>query len=315
MQKRSLGTSGIEVSPLCFGGNVFGWTADEATSFKLLDRFTESGFNFIDTADVYSRWVPGNQGGESETILGKWLSQGGRRDQVVIATKCGLEMGPSEKGLSRQYIVKAAERSLKRLQVERIDLYQAHTDDDQTPLDETLEAFGKLIEQGKVRAIGASNYSGRRLQEALDVSRRHGFPGYVSLQPLYNLADRSGYELDLEPVCEKNGLAVIPYYSLAAGFLTGKYRSGDDLTDKARGKTVEKYLNERGERILAALDEVAARYHTVPAKVALAWLLARPSITAPIVSATSLKQLDEVLDSTRLKLDGDAVSQLNAASQ
>lgn len=315
MQKRALGTSGIEVSPLCFGGNVFGWTADEATSFKLLDRFTESGFNFIDTADVYSRWVPGNQGGESETILGKWLSQGGRRDQVVIATKCGLEMGPNEKGLSRQYIVKAAERSLKRLQVERIDLYQAHTDDDQTPLDETLEAFGKLIEQGKVRAIGASNYSGRRLQEALDVSRRHGFPAYVSLQPLYNLADRSGYELDLEPVCEKNGLAVIPYYSLAAGFLTGKYRSGDDLTDKARGKTVEKYLNERGERILTALDEVAARYHTIPAKVALAWLLARPSITAPIVSATSLKQLDEVLDSTRLKLDGDAVSQLNAASQ
>jgi aryl-alcohol dehydrogenase-like predicted oxidoreductase len=315
MQKRSLGTSGIEVSPLCFGGNVFGWTADEATSFKLLDRFSESGFNFIDTADVYSRWVPGNQGGESETILGKWLSQGGRRDQVVIATKCGLEMGPNEKGLSRQYIVKAAERSLKRLQVERIDLYQAHTDDDQTPLDETLEAFGKLIEQGKVRAIGASNYSGRRLQEALEVSRRHGFPVYVSLQPLYNLADRSGYELDLEPVCEKNGLAVIPYYSLAAGFLTGKYRSGDDLTDKARGKTVEKYLNERGERILTALDEVAARYHTIPAKVALAWLLARPSITAPIVSATSLKQLDEILDSTRLKLDGDAVSQLNAASQ
>ena len=315
MQKRSLGTSGIEVSPLCFGGNVFGWTADEATSFKLLDRFSESGFNFIDTADVYSRWVPGNQGGESETILGKWLSQGGRRDQVVIATKCGLEMGPNEKGLSRQYIVKAVERSLKRLQVERIDLYQAHTDDDQTPLDETLEAFGKLIEQGKVRAIGASNYSGRRLQEALEVSRRHGFPVYVSLQPLYNLADRSGYELDLEPVCEKNGLAVIPYYSLAAGFLTGKYRSGDDLTDKARGKTVEKYLNERGERILTALDEVAARYHTIPAKVALAWLLARPSITAPIVSATSLKQLDEILDSTRLKLDGDAVSQLNAASQ
>lgn len=315
MQKRSLGTSGIEVSPLCFGGNVFGWTADEATSFQLLDRFTESGFNFIDTADVYSRWVPGNQGGESETILGKWLSQGGRRDQVVIATKCGLEMGPNEKGLSRQYIVKAAERSLKRLQVERIDLYQAHTDDDQTPLEETLEAFGQLIEQGKVRAIGASNYSGRRLQEALDVSRRHGFPAYVSLQPLYNLADRSGYELDLEPVCEKNGLAVIPYYSLAAGFLTGKYRSADDLADKARGKTVEKYLNERGHRILAALDEVAARYHTVPAKVALAWLLTRPSITAPIVSATSVKQLDEVLDATRLKLDSDAVVQLNTASQ
>lgn len=315
MQKRALGTSGIEVSPLCFGGNVFGWTADEATSFRLLDRFTESGFNFIDTADVYSRWVPGNQGGESETILGKWLSQGGRRDRVVIATKCGLEMGQNEKGLSRQYIVKAAERSLKRLQVERIDLYQAHTDDDQTPLDETLEAFGTLIQQGKVRAIGASNYSGRRLQEALDVSRRHGLPAYVSLQPLYNLADRSGYELDLEPVCEQNGLAVIPYYSLAAGFLTGKYRSADDLADKARGKTVEKYLNERGERILAALDEVAGRYRTIPAKVALAWLLARPSITAPIVSATSVKQLDEILDATRLKLDGDAVALLNAASQ
>lgn len=315
MQKRTLGASGIEVSPLCFGGNVFGWTADEATSFQLLDRFTESGFNFIDTADVYSRWVPGNQGGESETILGKWLSQGGRRDQVVIATKCGLEMGPNERGLSRQYIVKAAERSLKRLQVERIDLYQAHTDDDQTPLDETLEAFGTLIQQGKVRAIGASNYSGRRLQEALDVSRRHNLPAYVSLQPLYNLADRSGYELDLEPVCEKNGLAVIPYYSLAAGFLTGKYRSADDLTDKARGKTVEKYLNERGQRILAALDEVAGRYRTIPAKVALAWLLARPSITAPIVSATSVKQLDEILDATRLKLDSDAVSKLNAASQ
>lgn len=315
MQLRALGSTGIEVSPLCFGGNVFGWTAHEEVSFRMLDAFFDNGFNFVDTADVYSRWVPGHLGGESETILGKWLKRSGHRDKAVVATKVGMEMGPKEKGLSGKYIFEAVEKSLSRLQVERIDLYQAHADDDQTPLAETLEAFGTLIRQGKVRAIGASNYSGRRLQEALDVSRTAGLPAYQTLQPLYNLCDRSGYELDLEPVCQQNGIGVITYYSLAAGFLTGKYRSGEDLSKSPRGKTVEKYLNDRGHRILAALDDVAGRYGSTPAKVALAWLLARPSVTAPIVSATSMDQLNDLMDAARLKLDDAALSTLNAASE
>ena len=314
MDERKLGNSGLEVSPICLGGNVFGWTVDEQRSFKLLDAFVDAGFNFIDTADVYSKWAPGNQGGESETILGKWLKQSGKRKDIVIATKVGMEMGPDQKGLSRSYILKEVEASLKRLQTDTIDLYQSHTDDQRTPLQETLETYTRLIEQGKIRAIGASNYSGERLSEALEVSQERRYPRYQSLQPLYNLYDRAEYETKLEPVCREQGLGVIPYYSLASGFLTGKYRSEDDLSNRARGGTVKKYLNERGFRILEALDRVAARHNSSAAKVSLAWLMARPSITAPIASATSVEQLNDLIDSTKLKLDLASIEQLNEAS-
>lgn len=314
MNNRRLGNSQVDVSPLCFGGNVFGWTADEATSFRLLDAFVDAGFNFIDTADVYSRWVPGHQGGESETILGKWFKRSGKRDKVVIATKAGFEMATDKKGLSKAYLFRAVEDSLSRLQTDRIDLYQSHTDDKETPLEETLEAYGQLIQQGKVRAIGASNYGGERLSEALRVSKQHGYPSYQCLQPLYNLCDRANYESDLEPVCTANGLGVIPYFSLAAGFLTGKYRSESDLSKSPRGVRVKNYLNDRGFRILDALDQVAKQHNATPARVALAWLMARPSITAPIASATSLDQLNELFEATRLKLDAASIAALNQAS-
>ncbi|MDR3636024.1 MAG: aldo/keto reductase [Isosphaeraceae bacterium] len=314
MPSRTLGKSGLNVAPLVLGGNVFGWTADEATSFRVLDAFVAGGFNFIDTADVYSRWAPGNQGGESETILGKWLQQRGNRDKVVIATKVGLEMGPGEKGLSRSYLLRAVERSLQRLRTDYIDLYQAHTDDEATPLDETLGAFAELIAQGKIRAIGASNYSASRLAEALAISRERGIPAYACLQPHYNLCERARYEAELEPVCAAAGLGVIPYYALASGFLTGKYRSDADLGQSARGQGVKKYLNERGFRILGALDEVAQRHGANPTRVAIAWLLARPSITAPIASATRVEQLDDLIEGTRLVLDAEAIALLNDAS-
>ena len=314
MQLRLLGHSGLTVSPLCFGGNVFGWTTGETTSFRLLDAFVGAGFNFIDTADVYSKWVPGNQGGESETVLGKWLKRDGNRQKVVIATKLGSDMGPGEKGLSRSYMVHAVEASLRRLQTNYIDLYQSHQDDPETPLEETLEAFAQLVQQGKVRAIGASNFSAERLTQSLEVSRRHNWPSYQSLQPLYNLYDRAGYETELEPVCQKNGLGVIPYFSLASGFLTGKYRSKADLAQKARGGIVEKYLNDRGLKIISALDRNARRYGSTPTKVALAWLLARPSITAPIASATNLEQLNELIDATNLMLDAATIQELTQAS-
>lgn len=315
MAKRKLGNSGLEVSPLAFGGNVFGWTADEATSFKLLDAFVDFGFNFIDTADVYSKFAPGNKGGESETIIGKWLKRSGARSKVIIATKVGMEMGPDKKGLSKAYILRAVEDSLKRLQTDYIDLYQSHTDDPQTPLEETLNAFSELIKQGKVRAIGASNYSAERLSEALHVSRERGYPRYESLQPLYNLCDRYEYEAKLEPICEAEGLGVIPYFSLASGFLTGKYRSENDLSNRARGRMVKKYLNERGLRILNALDELAKRLHSTPARISLAWLIARPSVTAPIASATSLEQLNDLFEATKLKLDDSSIQLLNQASE
>jgi aryl-alcohol dehydrogenase-like predicted oxidoreductase len=314
MKMRQLGRSRIEVAPLALGGNVFGWTADEQTSFAILDGFVAAGLSFIDTADVYSRWAPGHQGGESETILGKWLKRSGARGQVVIATKVGMEMGPGEKGLSRAYILRAAERSLNRLQTDVIDLYQAHQDDQTTPLEETLGAFGELIHQGKVKVIGASNYTAERLAEALRVSQKHSLPRYESLQPNYNLYDRADFEQALEPLCVREQLGVIPYFSLAAGFLTGKYRSAADLAQSPRGAKVKNYLNDRGFRILAALDEVAARYQATPARVALAWLMARPGITAPIASATSVKQLGELIAATQLKLDPDALEHLNAAS-
>ena len=314
MKKRKLGNSGLEVAPLAFGGNVFGWTADASTSFALLDAFVDAGFNLIDTADVYSRWVEGHRGGESETLIGKWLKRSGKRAKVVIATKVGKEMGPNRKGLAKTYIPQAVEDSLRRLQTDYIDLYQSHDDDPETPLEETLEAYDRLIKQGKVRAIGASNYSAQRLAESLEVSKKAGYPRYECLQPLFNLYDRVDYEKELEPLCRQNGLGVINYFSLASGFLTGKYRSEDDLSKRARAGFVKKYLNERGFRILEALDRVAQQYNMTPAKVALAWLISQPSITAPIASATNLEQLSELIEATTIELNPFAIDLLNQAS-
>ena len=315
MKKRKLGNSGLEVAPLAFGGNVFGWTVDEPQGFKLLDAFIAAGFNLVDTADLYPRWVPGNQGGESEAIIGNWLKQSGKRREVVIATKVGMEMGDGKKGLSRDHILRSADDSLRRLQTDYIDLYQSHKDDPDTPLEETLEAYAELIKQGKVRAIGASNYSAARLAEALNVSKHLGIPRYESLQPLYNLYDRAVYEDELEPLCVDEGIGVINFYPLGAGFLTGKYRSQDDLSQSQRGVMVKKYLNERGFRILEALDQVAAQYQATPAQVALAWLIARPSITAPIASATSLAQLNDLVAAAKLELDQAAIELLNKTSE
>jgi aryl-alcohol dehydrogenase-like predicted oxidoreductase len=313
VQKRSLGKSPLSIAPLAFGGNVFGWSADEKRSFELLDAFVDAGFNLIDTADVYSAWVPGNRGGDSETIIGKWLRQSGKRDQVVIATKVGK--WNEQPGLSPRNIQLAIEGSLKRLQTDHIDLYQAHKDDASVPLHETLAAFGRLIEAGKVRVIGASNYNADRLAEALKVSRENHLPRYESLQPEYNLADRSGYEQSLEPLIRAENIGVISYYSLASGFLSGKYRSEADLgKSAARGSAVKNYLNPRGTRILGALDAVAAEHRATPAQVALAWLMARPGITAPIASATSVKQLRELFGAAQLTLGDNEIAQLNAAS-
>jgi aryl-alcohol dehydrogenase-like predicted oxidoreductase len=314
MQKRRLGNSGLEIAPLMFGGNVFGWTADEPTSFALLDRFLAVGGNAIDTADVYSRWAPGHKGGESEVVLGRWLAARRGRDRVVIATKVGNDMPGVGKGLRKAHILRSCEDSLKRLQTDYIDLYQSHVDDGATPLEETLAAYAGLIEAGKVRAIGASNYEAPRLAEALRTSAAEKLPRYESLQPLYNLTDRAGFEKELQPLCVKENVGVIPYYGLAAGFLTGKYRSAADFGKSPRGGGMKKYLNERGLRILAALDRVAARLQATPAAVALAWLMQRPGITAPIASATTLAQLEEILAATRLKLDAEAVTALDGAS-
>jgi aryl-alcohol dehydrogenase-like predicted oxidoreductase len=314
MQKRKLGNSGLEVSPLAFGGNVFGWTADESTSFTLLDAFVDAGFNLIDTADVYSHWVAGHRGGESETIIGKWLKRSRKRAKVVLATKVGKEMGPGKTGLSKSYMLRAVEDSLERLQTDYIDLYQSHEDDLKTPLEETMEAYARLIKEGKVRAIGASNYSAKRLAQALEISEQHGYPRYQSLQPLFNLYDRADYEKELQPLCREKGLGVISYFSLASGFLTGKYRSQNDLAGRARADMVRKYLNERGMRILAALDRVAQQHNATPVKVALAWLISHPSITVPIASATSLAQLTELIEATKLELDPSAMELLNQAS-
>lgn len=314
MEKREIGTSGIKVQPFAFGGNVFGWTIDRQLSFDILDAFVDLGLDLIDTADVYSYWKPGNKGGESETIIGSWLKKSGKRDKVVIATKVGKPMGEGKKGLSRAYITQAVEDSLNRLQTDYIDLYQSHDDDKHTPLLETLETFTDLIKQGKVRAIGASNYSGARLAEAIKVSHDNGLAAYQCLQPEYNLYERSDYETELEPVCLANNIGVINYYALASGFLTGKYRSENDLGKSPRGQGIKKYLDNRGFRILAALDDVAAQYNTTPATVALAWLIARPGITAPIASATSVKQLKETAQAIDLNLGAYAIEHLNNAS-
>lgn len=310
-----LGRSGLEVSPLCLGGNVFGWTADEQASFKVLDAFVEAGMNFIDTADVYSRWAAGHQGGESETIVGRWMKQRRNRGAIVIGTKVGADMGAQGKGLSRAHIVRAAEASLARLQTDYIDLYQSHVDDATVPLAETLGTYADLIAEGKIRAIGASNYSAERLDEALEVSRRQGLPRYESLQPLYNLYDRAGYETALEPICRANGIGVIGYSSLGSGFLTGKYRTDADIAKSVRGQGVQRrFYNERGFAILAALDEVAKEQRSTPAAVALAWLLARPGVTAPIASATGVAQLQELIAATRVTLSPASIARLNQAS-
>lgn len=313
MEKRRLGNSDLEVSRLCFGGNVFGWTADEGTSFKLLDRFLDAGFNFVDTADSYSTWVAGHKGGESETVIGKWFKARGNRDKVILATKVGSEVA-GRKGLSRDYILSEVEESLRRLQTDYIDLYQSHRDDANTPVEETLEAYARLVKQGKLRVIGASNFSPERLEMSLQASRKHGYARYESLQPNYNLYDRTDYETKLEPLCVEENLGVIPYFSLASGFLTGKYRTQADLEKSARGKFVQKYMNDRGLRIVAALEQVAKEKGSTAARIAIAWLMARPSITAPIASATSLEQLNELVEAARLKLDAETVAILNEAS-
>jgi aryl-alcohol dehydrogenase-like predicted oxidoreductase len=310
--RRPLGRSGLEVAPLAFGCNVFGWTVDEPAAFLLLDAFVDHGFNLLDTADTYSKWAPGNQGGESETVIGKWLKKSGKRDRVLLATKVGMEMPGGKKGLSRKHILESVEESLRRLQAERIDLYQSHQEDPGTPIEETLEAYAKLIRDGKVRAIGASNYSAAGLAKALDLAESRGLPRYESLQPLYNLYSRAEFEEKLAPLCREREVAVIPYFGLASGFLTGKYRSEADLAQSARGQGVKKYLNERGMRILAALDEVAKRERAKPGQVALAWLMAR--VTAPIASATTLAQLRELMGAAELKLDAAAMETLGRAS-
>ncbi|GAC1334899.1 MAG: aldo/keto reductase [Beijerinckiaceae bacterium] len=313
MQKRRLGRSPLEVAPFCFGGNVFGWTADEKTSFKLLDVFVDSGFDFIDTADVYSRWVPGHKGGESEALIGRWFKASGKRDKVIVATKVGGDMG-SGRTMAPAYVGKAVEDSLQRLQTDRIDLYQTHQDDPKTPLEEVLSTYAELIKAGKVRAIGASNYSAARLSEALDISARKNLPRYASLQPEYNLVARKDYEAELGPLCRAEGIGVIPYYSLASGFLTGKYRSKADAKKSPRGSAATKYLDASGLAVLAALDAIARAKQASVAQVALAWLLAKPELTAPIASATNVEQLQELLGAVELQLSAAEVAKLDAAS-
>ncbi|MBC9177886.1 aldo/keto reductase [Pseudoroseomonas ludipueritiae] len=315
MEQRALGKAGFSVAPLCLGGNVFGWTADEAQSFKILDAFVAGGGNFIDTADVYSRWVPGHQGGESETIIGKWLKARGGRDKVVIATKTGAEMTPTDKGLARARVEKQIEASLKRLNTDYVDLYYSHRDDAGTPMEEVLETYDRLIKAGKVRAIGASNFTAERLGEALSTADAKGLPRYTVLQPLYNLYDRKDFEGALQDLCVKEGVAVAPYYTLASGFLTGKYRSEADLSQSARGgKIGTNYLNPQGLKLLDAMDAVAKRLGVKPSQVAVAWLASRPSVVAPIASATKVEQLEELLAAVQLKLDADAMQALDAAA-
>jgi len=301
-------------APLAFGGNVFGWTADEAMSFRLLDAFVDAGFNLIDTADVYSRWVPGHVGGESEAIIGRWLKTSGKRDRVLIATKVGKDMGEGRTGLSPRWMQLAVEDSLRRLQTDRIDLYQSHDDDPATPIEDTLAAYDGLIRAGKVRAIGASNHSAARFAEALDTSQRLGLPRYETLQPLYNLIDRAPYEAELEPLIRERGVGVINFFGLARGFLSGKYRSEADLAKSPRGAGVKDYLNPRGFRILAALDDAAESLKATPAQVALAWQMARPGITAPIASATSVRQFEELAGAAALTLNKETIAALDAAS-
>lgn len=313
MTLRPLGRSSLQVAPLAFGGNVFGWSADEPRSFELLDAFVDHGFNLIDTADVYEAWVPGNEGGESETIIGNWLKKSGKRDRVVIATKVGK--WARYPGLSPTNIKEAVEDSLRRLKTDYIDLYQSHEDDAKVPLEESLRAFDDLVKAGKVRVIGASNYSANRLADAVTTSASKSLARYESLQPEYNLMDRSGFEEGLQSLCVKEAIGVISYYSLASGFLSGKYRSEADLQkSKVRGGTVKKYLNARGLRVLAALDTIAASHAATPAQVALAWVIAQPGISAAIASATTVEQLGDLAKSATLALTTDELDSLGRAS-
>ena len=320
MERREIGRSGLRVAPLALGGNVFGWTADEAASFAVLDAFVDGGFQLIDTADVYSRWAPGHAGGESESVIGRWLKAPGnahKRDRVVLATKVGKPMGDEgsgKAGLSRRWIRQAVHDSLTRLQTDRIDLYPSHDDDPATPLEETMAAFGELIAEGKVRAVGASNFTAARLAEANAVAARLGVPRYECLQPHYNLVERKVYEDELEPLCRAEGLGVINFFGLARGFLTGKYRSEADLSQSVRGGGVRKYLAPQPLGVLAALDETAAELGATPAQVALAWQMARPGITAPIASATGVAQLQELLGAARLRLSPAQGARLDGAS-
>jgi len=313
MDMRQVGKSELRIAPLMLGGNVFGWTADEATSFRILDAFVDAGFNAVDTADVYLPRPPGHVGA-SETVIGKWFKASGKRDKVMLATKLGMPMGEGKQGLSAKYMVEAVEASLQRLQTEVIDLYQAHRDDPNTPQEETLEAFGKLVQQGKVRAIGASNFEPARLASALDISEKQGLPRYETLQPLYNLYDRKGFEAGLQQLCVERQVSVIPYYGLASGFLTGKYRSEADFSKSPRGGNMSRYLNDRGLKILAALDEVSAARGATLAQVALAWLMAQPSLAAPIASATSVEQVQDLATAVEVKLSADDLARLDAAS-
>lgn len=313
MDERKLGASGLTTPPLILGGNVFGWTVDQDASFSILDAFVAGGGRMIDTADVYSAWVPGNQGGESETIIGAWLAQRRRRDDVLIATKVGMELQGS-KGLKPDRIAQAVEDSLRRLQTDYIDLYFAHQDDPETPLEDTLAAFDQLVRAGKVRAIGASNYTAERLKQALDISAAQGIASYTVLQPHYNLVERDKFEGDLQQLCVQRNVASVPYFALASGFLTGKYRSQADLQGKARGGMVEQYLNQGGLNVLAAMDQVAAETGASLAQIALAWLAAQPAVAAPIASATSTAQVDELLGAMRLKLTPEQLATLDAAS-
>ena len=313
MQLRPLGRSDLNIAPIAFGGNVFGWSADEKRSFELLDAFVDAGFNLIDTADVYSAWVPGNRGGESETIIGKWLQRSGKRDQVVISTKVAKWV--EHPGLSPMNILQAVDGSLQRLQTDHIDLYQAHEDDASVPMAETLDAFARLIEAGKVRVIGASNFTADRFADALAVSKQNHLPRYESLQPEYNLVSRADYEKEFEPLIRRENIGVISYYGLASGFLSGKYRSAADLTkSSARGGAVKKYLNPHGLQVLTALDAVAAEQGATTAQIALAWLIARPGLTAPIASATSVEQLNELLGAAKLQLTANQIAALDLAS-
>ena len=314
MQLRPLGKTGLSIAPLVFGGNVFGWTADEKTSFDLLDAFTGAGFNAIDTADAYSRWVPGNEGGESETIIGKWLKRSGiARDKVVIITKVGSDMGQGRRDLRKAWIIEEVENSLRRLQTDHIDLYLSHWPDPETPYEETLEAHAGLVKAGKVRAFGASNLDAGQLQASFEAADRAGLPRYGALQPEYNLYDRAGFEGPLADLCRREDIGVITYYSLASGFLSGKYRSKADTEGKARGGGVARYLDDKGLRILAALDSVSAETGAAPAEIALAWLMAKPAVTAPIASATSLAQLASLTKAASLTLSADQMAALDRA--
>lgn len=314
MQKRKLGSTALDIAPLVLGGNVFGWTADEKTSFDILDRFVDGGLNAVDTADSYSRWVPGNSGGESETIIGKWMKSRGNRDKVVVITKVGSDMGQGKKDLSAAYIERAIEASLKRLQTDVVDLYFSHWPDSTVPYEETLGAYEKLLKKGKVRHVGASNLDAAQLAEALKVSGDKGLPRYEVLQPEYNLYDRSSYDGKLRDLCMKEGLGVITYFSLAKGFLSGKYRSEADLGKSPRGGGVKPYLDARGMRVLAALDAVSAQHSATQAEVALAWIIARPGVTAPIASATNAEQVNSLIKAASLQLTDADIEELDKAS-